>query len=136
MRSQSTFGVHFIIRVGKNNKDEARIFARIAVNGKRVEVSLKHSILPENWNNAKGLAKGNAPSIRQLNTYLEQVRSRLTECYQELSLKKQLFTAETIKNLYCGEIITHITYYAAIILYYYCWGGNLFRWQIRPAIAQ
>lgn len=37
-----------------------------------------------------------------MNTFLEQVRRRLTECYQKLQLKKKLVTADVIKNLLCG----------------------------------
>jgi len=78
------------------------IYVRIVVDKKRVEISLKKTIAPENWNDAKGLPKGSNNDARKLNTYLEQVRSRLTECYQELNLKKQLITAVAIKNLYLG----------------------------------
>jgi len=102
MRSNNTFGVQFITRSNKSRDGLHPIYARISVNGRRVEVSLKKVINPDNWNEAKGSAKGKSEGIRNLNTYLEQVRSQLTECYQELSLKKKMVTAEAIKNLYCG----------------------------------
>jgi hypothetical protein len=107
MRTNNTFGVQFITRANKSktNKDDKLLlplYVRISVDYHRVEVSLKRFISPENWNQTKGIARGKNVEIRALNTYLEQIRSRLTECYQELLLKKKLVTAEAIKNLFCG----------------------------------
>ena len=102
MRTNNTFGVQFITRTNKAKNGLLPIYARISVDGRRVEVSLKRFIHPDNWNDAKGSAKGKSEEIRKLNTYLEQIRSRLTECYQELTVKKKLVTAVAIKNLFCG----------------------------------
>lgn len=102
MRTNNTFGVQFICRSNKAKDGLYPIYARISVDGRRVEVSLKRFIHPDNWNDAKGSAKGKSEEIRNLNTYLEQIRSRLTECYQELTVKKKLVTAVAIKNLFCG----------------------------------
>jgi len=102
MRTNNTFGVQFITRSNKAKDGLYPIYARISVDGRRVEVSLKKFINPDNWSDAKGSAKGKSEEIRNLNTYLEQIRSRLTECYQQLTLKKQMVTAVAVKNLFCG----------------------------------
>jgi site-specific recombinase XerD len=102
MRTNNTFGVQFITRTNKAKNGLLPIYARISVDSRRVEVSLKRFIHPENWNDAKGSAKGKSEEIRKLNTYLEQIRSRLTECYQELIVKKKLVTSVAVKNLFCG----------------------------------
>ncbi len=45
MKSTNTFGIQFIIRVPKNEKaTEAAVYARITVNGRRSEVSLKKKL--------------------------------------------------------------------------------------------
>jgi len=103
MRTKNTFGVQFIIRTNKARHGEVPIYARISVDSKRIEISLKYWINPDNWNQEKGLARGKNEEIRALNTFLEQARSRLTECYQELLLKKKHITAEAVKNLFCGN---------------------------------
>ncbi len=102
MKTNNTFGVQFITRSNKAKNGLYPIYARISVDSHRVEVSLKKYIHPDNWNDAKGSAKGKSEEIRNLNTYLEQIRSRLTECYQELTVKKKLVTAVAVKNLFCG----------------------------------
>lgn len=46
----NTFGIHFVIRVTKQQKNEmGAVFARISVNGRKSEISLKAKVLPKNW---------------------------------------------------------------------------------------
>jgi integrase/recombinase XerD len=102
MKTTNTFGVVFYLRKYKATDGKAPIYVRITVDGKRSDIAVKRNIEETNWNGAKGLAKGKSEEIRALNTYLEQVRYRITECYQEIQLKKRLVTAEAVKNKYCG----------------------------------
>lgn len=102
MSSKNTFGLQFIIRVNKTKNDKAPIYVRITVNGQRVEMSMKRSVHPLEWNTAKGLARGSRKEMAELNTYLEQVRARLVECYQEIQISKQLITAKRIKSKFLG----------------------------------
>jgi hypothetical protein len=44
----------------------------------------------------------NKQHIRHAFYYLEQIRSGLTECYQELTVKKKLISAAAVKNIFCG----------------------------------
>ena len=46
MKTTNTFSVQFVIRTKKSNPREAIIYARINVNKKRLEISLKKSIDP------------------------------------------------------------------------------------------
>ena len=49
MKSRNTFGIQFVIRLPKQKKDEtAAVYARITVNGRRTEVSLKTKVLINN----------------------------------------------------------------------------------------
>lgn len=80
MRTKKTFGVQFITRTNKAKNGLVPIYARISVDGRRVEVSLKRFIHRDNWNDAKGSANGKSEETRNLSNYLEQIRNRLTEC--------------------------------------------------------
>src|SRR5574344_196030 len=102
MRTTNTFGIQFIIRKNKAKEELAPIYVRVTVDARRVEISLKRWINPEDWDSIKGKAKGSRSEIKSLNHYLEEIRSRLVENYQELQVQKQLITAETIKNLLLG----------------------------------
>lgn len=102
MRTTNTFGIQFIIRKNKAKEDLAPIYVRITVDARRVEISLKRWINPNEWDSGKGKAKGSKGETKSLNHYLEEVRTRLVENYQELQVQKQLITADTIKDLFLG----------------------------------
>ncbi|MBL3658582.1 site-specific integrase [Fulvivirga sp. 2943] len=98
----NTFGVVFYLRKYKANNGKTPIYARITVNGKRVDISIKRSIEESNWNTSKGLARGNREDVKNLNKYLEQVRSKIVQHYQNMVLQNKLVTAEAIRNEFLG----------------------------------
>ncbi len=98
----NTFGIQFVIRKHRIKDDKAPIYARVTVNQERAEISIKKRIHVDNWNNGRGMAKGKSSEISRLNSYLEQIRSQLTECYQELVINKEAVTPEAIKNKFLG----------------------------------
>jgi integrase/recombinase XerD len=102
MTTTNTFGIVFYLKRQKEKKGKAPIYARITVDGQRVEISIKKDIDVDNWSKGKGMAKGKGEEIKALNTFLEQIRSRMVECYQQLQLKKQLITAVAVKNKFLG----------------------------------
>lgn len=84
MKSIHTFSILFWINRAKVKDGKAPIYARVTVDGKRVEISIKRTVEPESWNPEKGQARGSREESRMLNTYIEQVRNQLFDCYQEL----------------------------------------------------
>jgi hypothetical protein len=58
------------------------------VDSQGVEISLKQYVNPIEWNAAKGGARRGRKEMIRLNIYLEEVRARLVEYYQEIQLKK------------------------------------------------
>ena len=54
MKAQSTFGIRFIIRKNKIKDGKVPVYASVTINGRRVEISMKHSIALEDWNSQKG----------------------------------------------------------------------------------
>lgn len=100
----NTFGIHFVIRVTKQQKNEmGAVFARVTVNGRKTEISLKAKILPKNWDMAIGKAKGRNLDVIKLNNHIERVRSLITDCYHQLIQQRQEITVEAVKSLYLGE---------------------------------
>lgn len=104
-----TLGIHFVLRTNKINNGLAPIYARITVNSKRCELSVKRSILTNVWNVGKGMAKPNSPENKQLNSYLEQIRKMMVEAYQDLVISKQVVTPEAIKNKFYGIDVSDMT---------------------------
>jgi integrase len=103
MKTTNTFGVQFIIRTKKNDPLKALIYARITVNGKRLEVSLKRTIDPLTWHYPGECLRSTSVEAKQINKFIEETRYKLRECYQQLQMQSKLITAEAIKNLFLGE---------------------------------
>jgi hypothetical protein len=82
MKAQNTLGIKFIIRKNKMKDDKVPLYVSVTINGKRVELSLKQFIVLEDWNPRKEKGKRMNPEIIQLNRYLQQVKSRIVECYR------------------------------------------------------
>jgi len=102
MKSNSTFGVHFVLRSNKEVNGTAPIYARITVDSNRCEISVKKRIHIDNWNYGRGMAKGKTTDLNQLNSYLEQIRAQITTCYQDLVVNKQKVAPDAIKNKFLG----------------------------------
>ena len=105
MKTTHTFGIQFILRTGKKNKGMGNVYARVTVETRRIEISLKKTIAVNEWNNARGIAKGATAGVKKFNIYLEQVRSRITEAYRELQVNKEPITPENIKALFLGDML-------------------------------
>lgn len=56
MRTTNTFGIQFITRANKIKDGLAPIYARVTVDARRVEISLKRHVNPKEWNGNKGMA--------------------------------------------------------------------------------
>ncbi|ALJ04512.1 integrase [Pseudalgibacter alginicilyticus] len=109
MRSTNTFSILFVANQKKKNDDQALLYARITVDGKRVNLSLKRKIDILLWDAKKKRAKGTSSEARQINLYLDQTHTQLFQCYQDLKFKGELITAQLIKASYGGELETSKT---------------------------
>lgn len=122
-----TLGIHFVLRMNKIMNGLAPIYARITVNSKRCEVSIKRKISVDSWNSGKGMAKSSTIENKQLNSYLEQIRKMMVESYQDLVLSKQVITTEAIKNKFLGLDISDMTL-CKLIDYHNTNGKETLRW--------
>lgn len=78
------------------------IYARITLNGQRAEYSLQKSINENQWDNKKGRAKGFSKNDKEINSYLEFVKSNLYLKKRELEEAGRDFSALELKNFYLG----------------------------------
>jgi len=88
MKNPNSFGAHFLMRHDRTSKENNKhqIYLRITVNKTRCELALKCYLDKGDWNYGKGSAKPKNDKLRQLNTYLEEVRGKIVYHYQQLSL--------------------------------------------------
>jgi len=100
MKNANTFGVHYTLRHNRPVNGKFPIYVRITVNKSRCELALKSYLDKDDWNTMKGAAKPKNQELKELNSYLEEVRSKLVVHYQQLQLKDAEVTAEAVKNSY------------------------------------
>ena len=99
----NTFSVTFFVKRAKEKSGKFPIYARITVNSKRADISIKREVEGQNWNSAKGMVKGIKDEIKALGSYLEQFRSMVVENYQQMVLERKMITCETVKNKVLGK---------------------------------
>lgn len=109
MLDYSTFSVLFFIRKKRNFSELQPIYARVTVDGKRAEISLKRSILVNLWDASKGRARGTSQNTRALNGYLDIVYTRLIDCHSKLWEKDKVISPKAIKSLFLGLDQEHKT---------------------------
>jgi integrase len=103
MNLNQTFSILFWLNKSKaNSKGLVPIWARITIDGKRAECSVKKQILLTLWDAEKNRAKGNSDEARAINNYLVMVQAELTKHYNILLSTKEFVTAEDVKNSYKG----------------------------------
>ncbi|EHQ24598.1 site-specific integrase [Mucilaginibacter paludis] len=99
---KSTFGLIFFTKKANEN-GECRIYSRITINGKSVDLSTKRIVNKILWNSAKGTARGTSKESLEVNDYLEQFRSGVVDAYQEAIIQQKPLTPENIRNTFLGQ---------------------------------
>ncbi|RKE92287.1 site-specific integrase [Ichthyenterobacterium magnum] len=103
MQSQTTFTLSFWVNATRVKNNLVSVFARVTVNGKRANISLKRKVVLSEWDSKKGKARGNKQESRLLNRYLDLVKNRIYEAHDELVKEKTFICAQSIKARFLGE---------------------------------
>ena len=115
MRTSSTFSILFWIYSKRTKNDQAPLYARITVNGKKLNISLKRKINVKLWNADKQRAKGTSSNSREINQYISEIHSQLFfQCFQELRTNNKRITPQMIKSkIFWGreDLLYDVRYY-------------------------
>ncbi|MDH5413530.1 MAG: site-specific integrase [Flavobacteriaceae bacterium] len=109
MQYSRTFSILFWINTSRVKNNQAKIYARVTVNQKRANISLKYDVLVNTWDKNKSRVKGNTETAHIINHYLDQVQLKLFKCYQELNAEDKLITAQSIKAHFLGVDKKHFS---------------------------
>jgi len=82
MKTTHTFSVLFWLKQARIKNGTAPLYARVTVNGKRVEISLKRKISLSEWDSGKFRLKGVGDEAKQMNEYIKQVNMQLFDIYR------------------------------------------------------
>jgi len=97
MHTSSTFSVLFWIYNTRAVENQADIYARITINGKRVNLSLKQKVDINSWDAKRQNVKGNSKTAREINYYLDDIKSNLVQCYRYIFFIVQSQFIKTLK---------------------------------------
>ncbi len=103
MRTSSTFSILFWIYTKRAKHNLAPLYARITVDRKKLNISLKRRVDTRLWNPQKQRIKGTTEKVRQINQYLDGVYAELFQCYQELRAEDRRITPQSIKSKFLGD---------------------------------
>ncbi len=78
------------------------IYGRITVQGKRTEISTGYRIASTAWNSNTGKMKGNSAEAKSINNSLELMRLRVLQDYNDMLLRGEAITTESLKNRFLG----------------------------------
>ena len=81
---------------------KAPICARVTVNGKRNEISVKRSVNANEWDERKGMAKGSRKETVELNMYLNQFKAKIINTYQQMVLSDDAIDGPAIRDKVLG----------------------------------
>ncbi len=103
MRTSSTFSILFWIYAKRIKNNQAPLYARITVDKKKLNISLKSRIDTRLWSAEKQRIKGNGEKVRHINQYLDEVHAKLFQCYHELRADDKRITPQAIKSKFFGD---------------------------------
>lgn len=104
MTSDSYFTLTFYARKPKNERPEYPLFARISVGGQVTEFTIGRSVNPKHWNQKRNQSDGQTKRDRELNKFLEMVRSRFCEIHNALVRDNKLVNPAILKAHYLGTM--------------------------------
>ena len=103
MRTNATFSILFWVYSRRAKNNEAPLFARISVNRKKINISLKRKVDVNRWDASKQRVKGTGAKAKDLNLFLDQEYSRLVQIYQEIRYQGKVISPENVKARYFKE---------------------------------
>jgi integrase len=103
MKTTQTFSILIWANKAKATSDGLPIFARVTIDGKRAEISLKRKACLEIWDGKAGKAMGNSEEAKSINNYIAQVKSELLKIYTRMEVLDEHITAESVKLRFTGE---------------------------------
>ena len=103
MRSNSTFSVLFWLYSSRSKNGKAPIYARISVNGKKLNISLKRRIPINEWDSNKQRVKNSSIHAKSTNQYLDEFYSGLFQSFQQLRIEGKHITPQRVKARFMDE---------------------------------
>jgi len=93
----------YIKRCKADSNGKASVYARITVNGRRSEFSIRHKIDINKWSSKAGKAKGFSIETKEFNHFINSIRLNIHKIYQRLVNEERSISSQLIKDIYLGK---------------------------------
>jgi site-specific recombinase XerD len=105
MNNTKSFSVLFWTNKAKaDNNGLVPLYARVTVEGKRAEISLKKKLNLKKWDVRTGFMKGSGEDVRITNKYINEVSNELFEIYMKFNRNGKTASADDIKIKFTGQM--------------------------------
>lgn len=104
MKAETTFSILFWIKKSRLSKGKVPIYARLTINGKRIEISIQREVSIVEWDSRSQMSIGRSIEAKTLNSDLTLIKAKLLSCHSKLSGRGEPVTAEALKNEYTGVV--------------------------------
>ena len=86
-----------------NTEGMVMLYARITINGKRGEFSLRRRVDDQRWHSRSARLRGTSLEVSKFNRFVDSVKNRLIEIYENRLKERLDISATIIKNVYLGK---------------------------------
>jgi site-specific recombinase XerD len=97
------FYTFWLYKSKKNKRNEAPVYLRLTINGKKTELSTGIMVSEDKWNSKKQQVRGNALDSNSKNKVISDLRNKITSIQDELNRKGVVITSELFKSKLLGD---------------------------------
>lgn len=97
MKTRNSFSINFFLKKDKASRGTAPLYARITINRKFVDLSLKRKVKITAWDQETQKLAGSGSEERDIREKIRQTRNEINAAYDDLRFEKQVLTAEAVK---------------------------------------
>jgi len=109
MKNSKSFSVLFWTNKAKADSNGlVPLYARVTVEGKRAEISLKKKLNLKKWDARTGFMKGNGDEVRVTNRYINEISNELFQIYTAFNRNGENFSADDIKIKFTGQALVEL----------------------------
>ncbi|HEY5405909.1 MAG TPA: site-specific integrase [Ginsengibacter sp.] len=102
MQTQTSFTILFWIKKNRFKNGKAPIYARVTINGMRLEISTQKEVPVIEWDANSQSVKGRSNEARVINDQLAVIKAKILNCRSRVEASHEQVTTEILKNEYNG----------------------------------
>ncbi|KAA9036563.1 site-specific integrase [Ginsengibacter hankyongi] len=104
MQTQLSFSILFWIKKNRMKNGKAPIYARVTINGNRLEISAQREISVVGWNPGSQKVRGKSAEANMINNDLAFIKTKILSCRSRLEARNEIVSIESFKKEYAGVV--------------------------------